>query len=208
VAKRRRRTIAASFKRNRVTGGSQLSNIDTRFAGRAIGVGTSEILGRADGLSMRIGPVNFQNNVSILKHARVDFLIGLDFLRRFNCEVSLREGVLKLYVRNRLYKVPFEQDKNFEICCEDEINTPADMQSFVDDQDYFDDDMIEEYPPMRCQGDTVLCKSFLQDDDDEEEEYTDANNKDDAYSPRGKTTFQQWKSEKRRRSPSMSMEGV
>ena len=204
---------AACAKRCHVT------NIDTRFAGRAIGVGSisSEILGRANGLAMRIGPVNFQNNISILKQgARVDFLIGLDFLRRFNCEVSLKEGVLKIYVRNRLFKVPFEQEKNFEICCEDELNTPAGALFTVPSNGLIDEDEED-----RSDEDNI----GMEGGDEEElgsdydpsgrengvDQYASTHSRYEQYeSNRGAFQGEQrWKGEtKRRRAPQMSMEGV
>jgi hypothetical protein len=80
--------------------------IDTKYACRAIGVGSSEILGRIDNLSLRIGPMTFQSRVAILRDSPVDFLIGMDFLRRFQSDLCLSEGVLKLRVRDRPIRVP------------------------------------------------------------------------------------------------------
>lgn len=82
-------------------------NIDTRYAGRAVGVGSSDIIGRINGLEMRVGPVNFKNDISILREARVDFLIGMDFLKRFRCDVSFNDNVLRLQVREKRFRVPF-----------------------------------------------------------------------------------------------------
>jgi len=96
---------ASCAKRCRIS-----SAIDTRFSGRAVGVGSSDILGRIDGLGMRIGPVSFDGRVAVLRESRVDFLIGLDFLRRFECEVSLKENIVKLTVRGKVYKVPLLDD--------------------------------------------------------------------------------------------------
>jgi hypothetical protein len=81
--------------------------IDTQYSGKAIGVGTSDIIGGIDDLSFRIGPVNFQNKVSILKNSRCDFLIGLDILRRFNCDISVGERILKLSVKGNKIRIPF-----------------------------------------------------------------------------------------------------
>lgn len=92
---------SACAKRCRVS-----SNIDTRYAGRAIGIGSSDIIGRINGLDMRIGPVNFKNEVSILREARVDFLIGMDFLKRFKCDVSFNDHCLRLRVKDKRFKVP------------------------------------------------------------------------------------------------------
>ena len=96
------------------------NNIDTRYAGRAIGVGSSDILGRINGLNMKIGPISFDGKVSILRDSRVDFLIGLDFLKRFNCEVSFKDRALRLQVRHKFYKIPllsefYNENQHLEI---------------------------------------------------------------------------------------------
>jgi hypothetical protein len=82
--------------------------IDTQHSGRAIGVGTSEIIGGIDGLGIRIGPVSFQNKISILRNSnhRCDFIIGLDILKRFNCDILLRERVIKMHVRGNEVRIP------------------------------------------------------------------------------------------------------
>lgn len=110
--------------------------IDTKYACRAIGVGSSEIIGRIDSLPLRIGPVSFQSRVAILRDSPVDFLIGMDFLRRFQSDLCLSEGVLKLRVRDRPVRVPLVstkrdlkdyQDQNLEI--------DDDSDGFEDDQE-------------------------------------------------------------------------
>lgn len=97
---------ASCAKRCRLAG-----SIDTRYSGKAIGVGSCEILGRIDNLSMRIGPVTFNSQISVLKDSSADFLIGLDFLRRFQGEISMRENVIRLRVRDKNVRVNFLNDK-------------------------------------------------------------------------------------------------
>jgi hypothetical protein len=82
--------------------------IDSQHAGRAIGVGSSEIIGGIDGLGIRIGPISFQNKISILNNNnhRCNFIIGLDILKRFDCDILLRERILKMYVRNNEIRIP------------------------------------------------------------------------------------------------------
>jgi hypothetical protein len=86
--------------------------IDTQHSGKAIGVGSSDIVGGIDNLGMRIGPLNFQNKVSILRNSRCDLLIGLDILERFQCEVSLKEKIVKFNVRGDQVKVPMSSNRN------------------------------------------------------------------------------------------------
>jgi hypothetical protein len=81
-----------------------------------VGVGASaRILGKIKRLPIRIGPVLFDNSVSVLAdrdglHPQVDFLIGLDFLKRFNCEISLKDRVLRVFVNSKRVCLPFFSD--------------------------------------------------------------------------------------------------
>ncbi len=86
-----------------------LNQIDTKHCCKAVGVGSgsSEIVGGIDKLGLRIGPLNFQSKISVLRNSRCDLLIGLDVLQRFSCEVSLRSRHLKLFVRGDRVLVPF-----------------------------------------------------------------------------------------------------
>ena len=123
-------------------------NIDTKYSGRAIGVGSSDILGRINGLSMRVGPISFDGKVSILRDSRVDFLIGLDFLKRFNCEVSFKDNALKLQVNNKMYKIPLMNDCYRE---SEHLRVP---HSKLGDENYDDDYLrYDEDPSMRGYSD-------------------------------------------------------
>ena len=84
--------------------------IDGRFSGKAVGIGSSDILGRINELSMRVGPISYHNKVSILRQSRVDLIIGLDFLRRFGAEINLEKRMLKLRVRGKVVRIPFIAD--------------------------------------------------------------------------------------------------
>jgi hypothetical protein len=88
--------------------------IDARFSGQAIGIGASDILGRINELSMRVGPISYHNKVSILRDMpkSVDLILGLDFLQRFKSEVNLDERILKLKVRGRTVRVSFISNHN------------------------------------------------------------------------------------------------
>lgn len=82
------------------------NHINTKYSGKAVGVGTSDILGGIDSLPIRIGRLNFQNKISILRESRCDFLIGLDILKRFRGEISLKNRILKLAHRDDEIQVP------------------------------------------------------------------------------------------------------
>ena len=91
--------------------------IDSRanYCGRAIGIGSCDIVGRIDSLAMRIGPVSFNSHISILRESGADLLIGLDFLRRFGGEINLRNNEIRLKIRDRTVRVPFLNDNCNEL---------------------------------------------------------------------------------------------
>mmetsp|Transcript_16517 Transcript_16517/g.15847 ORF Transcript_16517/g.15847 Transcript_16517/m.15847 type:complete len:310 (-) Transcript_16517:91-1020(-) len=86
------------------------NQIDGRYSGKAVGIGSSDITGRIHDLSMRVGPVSYQNKVSILRESRVELIIGLDFLKRFGAEINLEKRILKLKVRGKVVRISFISD--------------------------------------------------------------------------------------------------
>lgn len=56
--------------------------MDTRYAGQAIGIGTSRILGRVHASNMEIMGKTFVCSFTVLEDNKVDFLFGLDNLKR------------------------------------------------------------------------------------------------------------------------------
>jgi hypothetical protein len=113
-----------------------LSNqIDTCYGGRAIGVGVSEISGRINNLPLRIGPISFHNPIAILKNSRVDFIIGLDFLRKHNCELNIQDNSLLIQVQHRHYRVPFVHDFY------DEFSSDATKESHQDTKESSQDSL-------------------------------------------------------------------
>lgn len=86
--------------------------IDGRFTGKAVGVGSSDILGRINELPMQVGPVSFHNKIAILRESRVDLILGLDFLQRFKSEINLDERILKMKVRGRSIRISLLSNHN------------------------------------------------------------------------------------------------
>ena len=63
--------------------------MDTRFAGRAVGVGSAKILGRVHLADMEVGGVILQCSFTVLEDNKVDLLFGLDNLKRHQCCIDL-----------------------------------------------------------------------------------------------------------------------
>eukprot|EP00284_Hemiselmis_tepida_P015637 CAMPEP_0174918520 /NCGR_PEP_ID=MMETSP1355-20121228/3122_1 /TAXON_ID=464990 /ORGANISM="Hemiselmis tepida, Strain CCMP443" /LENGTH=456 /DNA_ID=CAMNT_0016163695 /DNA_START=80 /DNA_END=1447 /DNA_ORIENTATION=+ len=70
--------------------------VDKRYAGVAKGVGTSKILGKCHSVQMKLGGSFFQISVTVLEDNSMDFLFGLDNLRRHQCCIDLKENVLRM----------------------------------------------------------------------------------------------------------------
>lgn len=70
--------------------------IDRRFAGMATGVGTAPIVGRVHAAPIAIGSHTFAASFTIMRSQGVDFLLGLDFLRRHRCCIDLRNNTLSI----------------------------------------------------------------------------------------------------------------
>jgi len=193
---------ASCAKRCRISG-----SIDARFSGRAAGVGSSDIIGRIDGLGMRVGPVNFEGKVSILREARVDFLIGLDLLQRFKTEVNLRDHVLKLQVRDRVYRVPLLR-KNVDL----EVPvagagagvsgtgfgaTAGGVSGVLEDPDYYE----SEFPEEDAVGEAPLYQQQTQ---QSQQQYRSL----DSYSRSSSSSSSGGAGGVRTKEPAVSLEGV
>jgi Aspartyl protease len=114
------------------------NQIDGRFSGKAVGIGSSDILGRINQLLMRVGPISYHNKVSILRQSRVDLIVGLDFLRRFSAEINLDQRILKLNVRGRTVRIPFiYENKSY-------LEQSYNKRSSLSDSDTYNDDQYKE----------------------------------------------------------------
>ncbi len=70
--------------------------IDTRFTGIAKGVGSSKILGRIHMVPMQLGSIFIPISITILEDDSMEFLFGLDNLKRHRCCIDLNSNVLKV----------------------------------------------------------------------------------------------------------------
>ncbi|KAL3903615.1 MAG: hypothetical protein SGILL_010379 [Bacillariaceae sp.] len=104
--------------------------LDTRFAGVAVGVGTGKILGKIHIVQLQIGDYYFPCSVTIMddstlpvagdqdrdtpKSKEMDFLLGLDMLKRFNCMIDLGDGKLKFRLGGAMMETPFLHEKDLD----------------------------------------------------------------------------------------------
>ncbi|KAL6547041.1 DNA damage-inducible protein 1 [Orobanche minor] len=70
--------------------------LDTRYKGIAHGVGQSEILGRIHVAPIKIGRIFYPCSFMVLDAPNMEFLFGLDMLRKHQCIIDLKENVLRV----------------------------------------------------------------------------------------------------------------
>jgi DNA damage-inducible protein 1 len=86
--------------------------LDKRFQGEARGVGTAKILGRVHIVQMKFGKSFFPVSLTILEKSDVDFLFGLDMLKRHRCEISLKSNELLIESVGGVERVAFLSEKD------------------------------------------------------------------------------------------------
>jgi len=84
--------------------------VDTRFHGIAKGVGTSKIIGRVHSTQLKLGGSFFSVSLSILENQDIDFILGLDMLKRHQCILDMGKGVLNIGGE----AVPFLHEKDLK----------------------------------------------------------------------------------------------
>ncbi|GFP90970.1 DNA damage-inducible protein 1 [Phtheirospermum japonicum] len=84
--------------------------LDTRYKGIAHGVGQSEILGRIHVAPIKIGSIFYPCSFVVLDSPNMEFLFGLDMLRKHQCIIDLKENVLR--VGGGEVSVPFLAEKD------------------------------------------------------------------------------------------------
>jgi DNA damage-inducible protein 1 len=70
--------------------------VDRRYAGEARGVGSAKIAGRIHIVQMKIGTTFIPISLTVLESNDVDFLLGLDNLKRHHCCIDLAKNALRV----------------------------------------------------------------------------------------------------------------
>ncbi|KAF0972668.1 hypothetical protein FDP41_008917 [Naegleria fowleri] len=70
--------------------------LDTRYRGVAKGVGSCEILGRIHLTLMQLGGSTFPVTITVLNQGGMQFLLGLDMLKRHQMMIDLKDNVLRV----------------------------------------------------------------------------------------------------------------
>ncbi|KAJ6727660.1 hypothetical protein OIU74_005831 [Salix koriyanagi] len=84
--------------------------LDQRYKGIAHGVGQSEILGRIHVAPIKIGNIFYPCSFMVLDSPNMEFLFGLDMLRKHQCIIDLNENVLRM--GGGEVSVPFLQERD------------------------------------------------------------------------------------------------
>lgn len=71
--------------------------IDKRFSGIAKGVGTSKIVGRIHLVQLQLGGQFLACSMSVIEGDGPDMLLGLDMLKRHQCNINLLDNVLVVH---------------------------------------------------------------------------------------------------------------
>lgn len=94
--------------------------LDERFAGTAVGVGTGKILGRIHIAQVQIADHHFPCTITVMDSEQglgdknMDFLLGLDMLKRHRCNIDLARNVLVFRVGENTFETKFLHEKDLD----------------------------------------------------------------------------------------------
>ncbi|XP_046977130.1 protein DDI1 homolog 2 [Vanessa cardui] len=103
--------------------------VDTRWAGIAKGVGVQRIIGRIHMVQMRIEKDFLTTSFSVLEEQPMDMLLGLDMLKRHQCNIDLKRNILHIGTTGT--ETPFLSESDLPECArlsgisEDDIVTQS-----------------------------------------------------------------------------------
>ncbi|SBT46826.1 DNA-damage inducible protein [Plasmodium ovale wallikeri] len=106
--------------------------MDTRFTGIAKGVGTKSILGKIHMVDIKIGSCFYAVSLTIIDEYDIDFIFGLDLLKRHQCSIDLKKNALIIEDN----EIPFlsEKDVLARSSQSDEFNPSKDLPVFISSQ--------------------------------------------------------------------------
>ncbi|PFH36026.1 ubiquitin family protein [Besnoitia besnoiti] len=104
---------------------SLLRLMDTRYRGVAQGVGKTEIVGKIHLATLKLGQRFFPSSFTVLQDNKVEFLFGLDLLRRYQCCIDLKKNVLRIDDD----EVPFLSEKDITKGMFGRADTPTNLGS-------------------------------------------------------------------------------
>ena len=86
--------------------------VDKRYAGMAVGVGTAKLIGRVHQTELKIGDKFFTSAFTVMENQKhnVDFLFGVDMLKRHQCCIDLHKNVLRFTLAD--FETPFLAEKD------------------------------------------------------------------------------------------------
>ncbi|KAJ3441890.1 aspartyl protease ddi-related [Anaeramoeba flamelloides] len=85
--------------------------LDQSYSGVAFGVGQTQILGKIYLVKLQIGSLELYGSVTVLDHSGIDFILGLDFLKRYNAILDLCSNCLRVGNQN----IKFLSQKEIEL---------------------------------------------------------------------------------------------
>lgn len=88
--------------------------VDTRWAGIAKGVGVQRIIGRIHMVQIQIESTFLTTSFSVLEEQPMDMLLGLDMLKRHQCNIDLQTNVLHIGTTNTT--TPFLPENELPEC--------------------------------------------------------------------------------------------
>ncbi|KAH9561211.1 hypothetical protein CY35_05G008800, partial [Sphagnum magellanicum] len=92
--------------------------LDRQYTGIAKGVGQSEIVGRIHVAPLKIGRNYYPCSFTVLDQSDLEFIFGLDMLRKHQCTIDLKEN--KLWVGGGEIAVPFLQENDLPLHLHDD----------------------------------------------------------------------------------------
>ncbi|KAM7348405.1 DNA damage inducible 1 homolog rngo [Cochliomyia hominivorax] len=104
--------------------------IDTKWSGIAKGVGTQRIIGRIHMGKLQIEKDYLVSSFSVLEQQPMDMLLGLDMLKRHQCNIDLQRNVLRIGTTGT--ETPFLPESELPECARLSGNSEDDLKVLAD----------------------------------------------------------------------------